>query len=562
MRLCVALRFSFLLSILPSLATAIAQEHSKSDYQNAALRSLGDPVRGRELFFNEERLACSRCHSTDGKGVKVGPDLFTIGDKFGRRDLIEAILSPSQTIAVGYSTTTIEENSGDTFQGIIKDVTERGVELVLPDGNKIEVPKKEIAHQTTSSVSLMPEGLQAGLSLAEFCDLVEYLVSLKLPDNVNLVQHGMPAIIPVAHHPAGFRAIHSAELAFNNPVWFGQIPGSANAFLVVEHQTGKIWRLELNPEKKTLFLDLGTNVISGGTRGLIGFVFHPKFTENRKYFVAVHVSEQGVTKTLTLERRASPDLLHDSGEEPVRILEITATSNVHYGGSLMFGPDGYLYIGMGDTGPQEDPRGNGQDRSYLRGKILRIDVDHHDEKKLYSIPQDNPFINDPHFRPEIWAYGFREPWRFSFDPVTHKLWVGDVGQDRYEEVDIVERGGNYGWNTYEGFEPFSNKYRRASERYLPPVFAYTRKYGPSVTGGFVYRHDATSPFNGAYIFGDYETRRIFALHEDHGALKNIVQIGIAPQRVVSFGEDSERNLFVVGYEGTIYRLDLNSASVD
>src|SRR4051812_25352630 len=150
MRLCVALRFSFLLYVLPSLMTAIAQEHSKSDYQNSALRSLGDPVRGRELFFNEERLACSRCHSTDGKGAKVGPDLFTIGDKFGRRDLIEAILSPSESIAVGYSTTTIEENSGDTFQGIIKDVTERGVELVLPDGNKIEVPKKEIAHQTTS----------------------------------------------------------------------------------------------------------------------------------------------------------------------------------------------------------------------------------------------------------------------------------------------------------------------------------------------------------------------------------------------------------------------------
>jgi glucose/arabinose dehydrogenase len=308
-----------------------------------------------------------------------------------------------------------------------------------------------------------------------------------------------------------------------------------------------------------LFLDLGTNIISGGTRGLIGFVFHPDFARNHLYYTAKHISENGVIKTVTEERLAAPDAARDSGRKARRILEITTTSNVHYGGSMMFGPDGDLYIGMGDTGPQEDPRGNGQDTSYLRGKILRIDVDHHEPGTEYSIPKDNPFVGKAGFRPEIWAYGFREPWRLSFDPETGELWVGDVGQDRYEEVDLVRKGGNYGWNVYEGFEPFSNKYRRDGEQYLPPVFAYTRKYGPSVTGGFVDRRDPKEKYYGAYIFGDYETRRVFALRQSGGKLASIEQIGRAPERVVSFGRDSRGNFYLVGYEGTIFLMDWNGS---
>src|SRR5262249_17365027 len=146
------------------------------------------------------------------------------------------------------------------------------------------------------------------------------------------------------------------------------------------------------------------------------------------------------------------------------------------GGGLQFGPDGYFYIGMGDTGPQEDPQGHGQNRQSLLGKMLRIDVDRPDVGRNYSIPAHNPFLDRKDTRPEIWALGFREPWRFSFDPVTKDLWVGDVGQDRYEEVDLVIKGGNYGWNIFEGFEPFSNRYRREGEQYLLPVFAYGRKY--------------------------------------------------------------------------------------
>ena len=176
------------------------------------------------------------------------------------------------------------------------------------------------------------------------------------------------------------------------------------------------------------------------------------------------------------ERIASPDLRTDSGRPSRAIIQFPCTTQDHVGGGIEFGPDGMLYIGMGDTGPQQDPQGHGQDLSLLLGKMLRIDVDRADAGKAYAIPADNPFVGVAGARPEIWAVGFREPWRFSFDPVTGDLWVGDVGQDRYEEVSIVRRGENHGWNVYEGFEPFSSRYRRPDATYVaarlrlhPPV---------------------------------------------------------------------------------------------
>ena len=203
--------------------------------------------------------------------------------------------------------------------------------------------------------------------------------------------------------------------------------------------------------------------------------------------------------------------------------------------------------------------GNAQNRLLLRGKIMRIDVDGVEEDRAFRIPSDNPFVGVPGMRPEIWAMGFREPWRFSFDAVTGDLWVGDVGQDLFEEVGIVRRGENHGWNVYEGFAAFSNRRRSPETEYVFPVFAYSRKYGPSVTGGFVYRAEPQSSFNGVYIFGDYEKRYIWGLTQENRTLKKIRQIGMAPQRIVSFGMDARGELYVVGYEGTIYRIDLSDS---
>jgi glucose/arabinose dehydrogenase len=242
--------------------------------------------------------------------------------------------------------------------------------------------------------------------------------------------------------------------------------------------------------------------------------------------------------------------------------KVVSTTQDHSGGCIEFGPDGFLYIGMGDTGPQQDPQGHGQDLTTQLGKILRIDVDRTDAALAYSIPADNPFRDRVDARPEIWAFGFREPWRFSFDPVTHDLWVGDVGQDRVEEVDIVRRGENHGWNVYEGFEPFSNRYRTNGANYVPPVFAYRRKYGNSVTGGHVYRGDHRSSFYGVYICGDYTSRRIFGLKQRDRTLQIVRQIGVAPENIASFSQDEQGNLYVVGYEGMIYHLDLGDADFD
>jgi glucose/arabinose dehydrogenase len=217
---------------------------------------------------------------------------------------------------------------------------------------------------------------------------------------------------------------------------------------------------------------------------------------------------------------------------------------------------------MGDSGPQGDPAGHAQDTSLLQGKILRIDVDHPDVGEGYSVPSDNPFVNKPGFRPEIWAYGMREPWRFNFDPLTGDLWEGDVGQDLYEEVNVIRKGENYGWNVMEGFERYSNKYRRDGETFVPPVFAYTRKYGQSVTGGYVYRGNPKSSFYGVYVFGDYQQKRLFGITQKDRVLGQARVLARTPQSVVSMGQDAQGNIYMVGYEGNVYRLDLDSTKFE
>jgi putative heme-binding domain-containing protein len=492
----------------------------------------------------------------DGSSSRAGPDLVATGDKFGRREIIDAVLNPSASIAVGYSTTTIETKSGEEYAGIIKQITATEVGLMGADAKLVTVPAGDIATRRTSDVSLMPEGLQTGLTLQEFTDLIEYLVSLKQPEHTDLTHHGMPDTIPMLRQPVQLRPVHGPNVRFEHPVCFEPVPGESNVFLVAEHETGKIWRLVgRSPESKTLFLDTGVH--DQGARGLLGLAFHPRFAENRRYYVAKQVGERGQFASVIFERETTPDGTADSGRPPRLILRVEAATNIDHAGDFLFGPDGYLYIGMGDTGPPEDPQGHGQDTKVLLAKILRVDVDHRAPNQAYSIPRDNPFIGRPDFRPEIWAYGIREPWRFSFDRATGELWVGDVGQDRYEEVDIVRRGENFGWNVYEGFEPFSNRYRRENEKYVSPVFAYRRRFGPCVTGGYVYRANPKSSFYGVYVFGDYESRRIFGLTQRDRVLKVVRQIGTAPERIASFSEGPAGELYVVGYEGTMFKLDFS-----
>jgi len=328
----------------------------------------------------------------------------------------------------------------------------------------------------------------------------------------------------------------------------------------VEHETGNIWRLDRSPagEGKNLFANL--EPFMKGTRGLLGMALHPNFNQSHKYYYAKHLVDNGKFATHIFEREATADGKKDSGRPPRLILKLDEVTGVHYGGGLQFGPEGFFYIGMGDSGPQEDPEGHGQNTMLFLGKMLRIDVDHEGDTTPYAVPSDNPFVGRADIRPEIWAIGLREHWRFSFDPLTGDLWAGDVGQDRYEEVDIIRRGENYGWNIYEGFEPFSNRYRKTGVTYVPPVFSYGRKFGVSITGGYVYRADQKSSFYGVYVFADFQSQRIWGLKQESGKLKQIRQLTVAPQRVVSFGRDLSGGLYVVGYEGTIYKIHFEEAA--
>lgn len=546
------------------------------EYQEVGLRRAGEVARGRELFFAEARLGCSKCHSVDGTSSLAGPDLMSVGDKFPRSELIREVLEPSATLAVGYATTTVVLKSGEEFQGVIKTSTAESVELVGADGKRIRLKVSDIGEQRSSAVSLMPDGWHTLMSREEFSDLIEYLTTLRQPANALASHRGMPEEIPALATPVGLRAMLSEDLRFppgvapkpgdirSGLVWFGQVPGWERVFLAV-HQTGRIWRLAFEEagDLKTLFADLSAELFNErGPNGLLGLAFHPRFRENRKYYVKQQVFEGGKIVTAVFERRAAEDLQKDSGMLPRRVWQVTGTTQDHTGGCLGFGPDGYLYIAMGDTGPQQDPQGHGQDLMTDLGKILRLDVDREDGDRPYGIPKDNPYRDRTDARAEIWASGFREPWRFSFDTLTGDLWVGDVGQDRVEEVAIVRRGENHGWNVIEGFEPFSNRYRKEGVDYVSPVFAYRRKFGNSITGGYVYRGDKSSSFYGVYVCGDFTSRRIWGIKQEGRQLQGVRQIGMAPQSISSFAQDEQGRIYVVGYEGMVYLLDFSGTSFE
>ena len=564
----VAVMFAFL-----SLPLGAAETRTPKQYRDWAAVRDGNAERGRALFFATDRAACAACHTTDGKGGKAGPDLQAVGDALPRRDLITAILEPSATIAVGYGATIVETKSGESFYGVVKRADADAVALMGADGKLVSIPVATILSQLPSPISLMPEGLHAALTVAEFTDLVEFLASLKQPANSLTANLGMPDEITMLAKPAVLRPLIPESMRFPHTVvrqpgdvrlgltWLGAVPGSGGAFLIA-HQSGKIWLLEKNADgyAKSLFADFSTEVFSQrGPNGLLGVAFHPQFRANRRYFVKYQVADGGGIATLIAERRAAGDWRSDSGEASRVVIKIPAVTQNHTGGCLAFGPDGMLYFGMGDTGPQQDPNGHAQNLGLLLGKMLRIDVDRRDAGLAYAIPADNPFCERADARPEIWAVGFREPWRFSFDALTGDLWVGDVGQDRVEEVSIVRRGENHGWNVFEAFEPFSNLRRRAGETYTPPVAAYRRRYGNSVTGGYVYRGRESPSFHGVYVFADYTSRMIFGVTQSDRRLDVMRQIAVVPESPAAFATDEQGRIYVVSYEGMIYELDLSGA---
>jgi glucose/arabinose dehydrogenase len=241
-------------------------------------------------------------------------------------------------------------------------------------------------------------------------------------------------------------------------------------------------------------------------------------------------------------------------QSEVTIMEIEQPFSNHNGGQIAFGPDGYLYISMGDGGSAGDPQRNGQNLGTLLGSILRIDVSGLSGTGDYEIPIDNPFINTAGARAEIWAFGLRNPWRFSFDMETGLLWAGDVGQNMWEEIDIITKGANYGWNIMEGFHCYSPTTGCDQSGLTLPIVEYDHSQGCSVTGGYVYRGDKIPSLQGYYIYGDYCSGNIWALgYHGNTVSRNmlLVESGLS---ITSFSEDLAGNLYILSREGGIYIL--------
>lgn len=313
-----------------------------------------------------------------------------------------------------------------------------------------------------------------------------------------------------------------------------------------------------------IFLDVRDRVLSNDRFGFLGFVFHPDFEMNGYFFVHYTVPNPDRSVIARYAVSASDPNVADRDSEVV-LLEVEQPHKFHNGGQLAFGPDGYLYIIFGDGGFSGDPSGHGQNRQTLLGNMLRIDVDTPSGDKPYSIPPDNPFVgNTEGFHEEIWAWGFRNPWRFSIDPVTGWLWSADNGEDNYEEIALVEKGQNHGWKIREGQSCFSPTINCTTDGLTDPIFAYGGDSGRrSVIGGYVYRGQQNPELRGMYIYGDHVIGRIWALDYDGSAPPVQQQVVLSAPQLATFGLDEQGEIYWSSlFDRKLFRFRPTATSTD
>lgn len=342
---------------------------------------------------------------------------------------------------------------------------------------------------------------------------------------------------------------------FANPVGLANA-GDGSGRLFVLEQAGHIHILqddELLPEP---FLDLSALVVCCGERGLLGIAFHPNYSENGYFYLNYTEGRSSGTYSVIARYQVSEDELKADPASELRLLEQPQPYNNHNGGGLEFGPDGYLYIALGDGGSAGDPQGNAQSLGTWLGKLLRIDVD---GAEPYAIPADNPYSQDGGL-PEIWAYGLRNPWRFSFDSVTGDLYIGDVGQGSWEEIDFLPAGrpggANFGWDYFEGAHPYEGA-PPSNLQLIDPVAEYSHSLGISVTGGFVYRGADLSEWQGVYIYGDYGSGNVWGLLRSADGTWENALLFQTDTNISSFGVDERGEIYLVDYRGNIFRLERN-----
>lgn len=366
------------------------------------------------------------------------------------------------------------------------------------------------------------------------------------------------------------------NLQFDRPVALAYPEDGGNLLFVAEQHKARIYSFpnEKETTDKQLFLELPEPINRDNEEGLLGLAFHPNYRENGRFFVYYsgkggRTGRRSVVSQFTVSRN-DPRKADPRSERRVWVSADDPFGN-HNGGCILFGSDGYLYISLGDSGAADDPLMTGQNPKDFFGSILRIDVDHPENGKPYGIPDDNPAKRDrkyAHWAPEVYAIGLRNVWKFSFDRRTGDLWAGDVGQNKWEMVHLIQNGGNYGWSVKESFHDFKprQKVDRAAP-ISPPIVEYPhaptrdrKDDGKSITGGHVYRGSALPDLVGAYVYGDYETGRIWGLRYRDGQLVANGELIDRQSRdqpklnIAAFGEDRGGELFILAFDGRIHHL--------
>lgn len=345
-------------------------------------------------------------------------------------------------------------------------------------------------------------------------------------------------------------AVQKVASGFNNPVYLTAPAGDGRLFVV--EQIGRIQIVQNGQTLGTPFLDITAKVQNGGERGLLSMAFHPQYATNG-YFYVDYTDGSGDTQVERYTVSANPNLA--DGASAVLILSVQQPYANHNGGMVQFGPDGMLYVGLGDGGSGGDPQGNGQNRSSLLGALLRLDVD---GGSPYAIPADNPFVGQGGARGEIWAYGLRNPWRFAFDPPSGMLIIADVGQNAWEEIDVVPAtsgGRNFGWNVMEGAHCYGQASCNQSGLTLPVLEYPTTGSTCSVIGGFVYRGSAIPTVDGTYFYSDWCGGFLRGFRLNNGMVTGQTEWSIDDiGQVLSFGQDAQNELYILGQNGFVYRI--------
>ncbi len=333
-----------------------------------------------------------------------------------------------------------------------------------------------------------------------------------------------------------------------------QAPGEAGGIVFIVEQPGRVLLADLTQDsatETTVALDIRERVNdSGNEEGLLSIAFHPDFPKRRELYIYYTAAEPRRSILSRFAVGADGRTVDPSSEE-ILLTQSQPYSN-HNGGTCLFGPDGFLYLSLGDGGAANDPHGNGQNPQTFLSKVLRIDVNGNSSGKAYAIPKDNPFVSDASYLPEIWATGTRNIWRMQFDRKTGDLWAGDVGQNRYEEIDLVKKGANYGWNAREGFHAFGRERPSdgAAVVFTEPLIEHPRREGVSITGGFVCRDPKLPSLEGVYLYADFGYGTIWGARLMGEKCTKPELLSKHPSTLLtSFAEMNDASLYVIGFDG-------------